>query len=403
MHNPARSANFSALIARWAVLGLVLALAFGLAACDQDGGQEGAQDAALPAPAQEPEGPAPMATPASDEIAALAAAPTGIDFWAHPNVAFNSLMIVSSEAGLVAYNIENGDQVSAAPGIAFDGVAVSYFGFGSLAAGLVAAFDDTADVFRFYGVDNSSRLLTPLDGGPAVRQNVRGFCMGRAVGNSEPTLFVVLRERLRIMNLAPSLDVEGPGVIVSGETSVDIPGSVSSCAVDRDGVALLAGADGAVYRLDTVNAGAAPFVASGRAIDALSVIAAEGGDAEPESASLTGMIAALNAASATIALFDRGDGHALGAVTIAPTAQIDGVETATAMGFTGANMGGLYRNGMLALGYGGDAPGIRMAPANGVFNALSLSLAAPENPRGDAPLPQGDAGLIIDLQALEGE
>ena len=77
---------------------------------------------------------APRAEPLSilptDELSGFTSPATGLAFWVHPNVSFNSLLIVAGEAGIASYNIENGDEVSRAAGRNLRGAEVSYFGIG---------------------------------------------------------------------------------------------------------------------------------------------------------------------------------------------------------------------------------------------------------------------------------
>lgn len=326
-----------------------------------------------------------IGVPASDELPGLSAAPTGIAFWTHPNVAFNSLLVVADETGLASYNMEDGNEVSRVPGLSLDGVALSYVGFAGDAAGLAAAYDTQANSFRFYGIDNASRLFLPLTGGPAMRGPLRDFCLGRADRTAEPTLFTLTKGELRIFNLAMNADDAG-AISVSSDNVLTIPDTITDCAVDSDGVVVLGGNDGAIYRLTGEQSFAAPFAKSGAAIADIAILASE---------SAAGQIAVMGPDTSVIELFDREDGHALGQVMISATDEIDAVDTATAMGATAANLGGLYRDGAVALGIAGEEPSIRMIPANGVANALELPPLAPANPRGDHPEAEETDALII--------
>ena len=362
---------------------LTAATALALLAC----GERADAPGAAPDEAIEPVG-----VIASDNLPGLAAAPTGIDFWVHPNVAFNSLMIVASDEGLVSYNIEDGNEVSRVPGVAFDGAAVSYIGFGPLAAGIAAAYDVNESAFRFYGVDNASRLFLPLGGGPAIRGAVRGFCMGRARRNGDPTLFVVQKGEMQIFNLTPDMNGGEAGIAVSGESGLAIPETATACAVDADGVAVIATEDGEIYRLDGEMSFASPFVRAGaRAISDVAVFSPA-----PEGAPATGWIAALDPASATVRLFDSADGRADGAVRIEASLDLEAVPSALTMGASAANLGGLYRNGVIALGVAGeDAFSIRLIPFNGAVNALGLEAQNAADPRGAPPAAPPEDQLII--------
>ncbi len=346
-----------------------------------------------PGVATERQAPDPVGVIVSDALPDLSAAPTGIDFWIHPNVAFNSLIVVASADGLASYNVENGSEVSRVPGVSLSGVAVSYIGFGPLAAGVVAAFDETEGAFQFYGVDNVSRLFLPLSGGPSIRGAVRGFCMGRAANSADPTLFVVQRGEMKIFNVAPAMDGDSAGIAINSETGTPIPDTATACAVDTAGVVYVLTISGKVYRVDNDSAFEAPFALA--FTDNAGDITFLGSTPADGHSSASGQIAILDGETGIIELFDAADGHVLGAVRIDAGDDIEAVTRATAMGASAANLGGLYRDGVIALGTPDEAPSVRLIPTNGVANALSVTSLPPANPRGAAAAPEVTNDLII--------
>jgi len=364
-----------------------------LAACERISG--GAPDALEPV-----EPATPVDVIASDELP-LGGPATGLDFWIHPNVAFNSLMIVASAEGLASYNIEDGEGVGRIDDIAAQGAVVSYFGFGPLAAGVIAAFDANSNGFRFYGVDNASRAFLPLAGGPLMASEMRGFCFGRALTAPAPSLFVIEPSGVRTFNLALGDDASAPGFAVEGQAFVETPENIRACAVETDGVLLLANDRGDIYRLEGEDAFAAPLRANGASdVAGLALLAAAEG----------GAIALLDGSDGVVQLFNRKTGERLGAMrhTTRDAAFADASDAdengkanapapppATVLGGSGANLGALYRNGVIALGLAkGGEPLVRMIPVIGVQNALSLTPGTPVNPRG-APARQEDDALII--------
>ncbi len=374
---------------RITALAPVLAGILALAACGRD---------AVEAPAPEPVAP-PVGVAASDE-APLGAPATGVAFWMHPNVAFNSLMIVAGADGLASYNIEDGAEVSSAPGVSFAGAAVSYLGFGPQAAGVVATFSPDQSAFAFYGIDNVSRSFLPLSGAPDIRGGVRGFCFGRGDGVDTPSLYVVQRGKI----LAFNFEGQDGGLAPADAITLETPDDLAACAVDINGALLATSTTGAIYRLDGEDSFKTPFAkAEIDEVGGLAVIAAdlpEGGAPEGEDPAAYGQLALLDKTSGAVHLFDRTDGHALGAVTIAATDEIEAVSAAGAMGATGANLGGLYRNGLIALSTNGETPAVRIIPLNGVANALAFPTGAPVNPRGMVA-PVEDDGLLINIEFVE--
>jgi hypothetical protein len=184
------------------------------------------------------------------------------------------------------------------------------------------------------------------------------------------------------------------GVSVNGRSTVDIPESVAACAVDADGVVVLGAENGEMYRLAGENSFAAPFArTSAGALGELAVIFSARLEND---ASTPGYISTLNNETGIMEFFDREDGRALGAVRIDDSIDIEGVDAATAFAASGANLGGLYRNGAVAIAVPGETSAIRLIPANGVANALSLAPMSPGNPRGLAPAPTIENNLIIE-------
>ena len=337
----------------------------------------------------EPEIPAiDAAVTISDQLPNLEAPATGITFWEHPTLPFNGMMIVTSAIGAVTYNIEDGNEVGRAPGVNLSGAAVSYAGYGPQAAGILATLDIDENLFRFYGISNTARTLLPIEGGPVMRGNVRGFCFGRSQEASAPTLFVVQNSKLSIFNFeAVDQGLAGGDVI-----EIEIADNLTGCTIDADGVVMLNTEDGNVFRLAAGETPQTPFA---------SLVVDDAGDFElavgtDEAGAFTGIGLLLNKIDGALHVFDRNDGRTIGVVTVAANQDLDGVTSADVMGMSTSNLGGLYRNGAIAFGTEGEeGPVIRLIPLNGVLNALSLTLDEPLRPRGTEP--EADNDLIIDI------
>ncbi|GJL94219.1 MAG: hypothetical protein DHS20C05_06240 [Hyphococcus sp.] len=338
---------------------------------------------------------------ASDELSGIGAPANGIAFWSHPNVAFNSLIVVATTDGLVSYNVEDRSEVSRVPGLNAQGAGVSYFGFGPQADGIVATFDQDARTFALYSIDNIGRTFSPLSGGPAVRGAIRGFCFGRALTSDAPSLFIIQKGELQVYNFAR--DASAPDtVITASQALIETPDNLVSCAVDRDGVVITAAEDGSIYRLDNDQSFASPFAIANitdtgsiAVIDAAASVDDEpdGGEPSDVESGVSGQLALLDEATGAVHLFSAEDGHFMGAVKIAQTDEIEGVDGAASMGANGANLGGLYRDGVVAIGLR-DFDTLRLIPMNGVSNALEIETGEPVNPRGLAPVVE-DNDLII--------
>jgi hypothetical protein len=320
-------------------------------------------------------------------------------------VAFNSLMIAAGAGSVVSYNIEDGEEVARITDIDAQGAEVSYFGFGPLAAGVLAAFDKNESAFRFFGVDNASRMFLPLAGGPAIEGEVQGFCFGRAVSNPAPSLFVIQQDSIHVFNLSlADAGAAAPGIAIANRATIEAPEPMAACAVESDGVLMLASEDGDIFRVENENSLAAPFATSGAgAVGGLEIVSSSALPAADGAApgAPAGAIALLNSEDGTLALFDRETGDVLGVVRLTRKNEnnepVATAEAASVLGATGANLGALYRDGVVAVGLPEDEPSILLAPVNSVANALDLSGSAPINPRGEIPEAEEDPFIVPGL------
>lgn len=361
---------------------------FVLAACGQE----------AEAPPANVEAPEPVNVPAADQLTGLAAPATGIAFWTHPNVAFNSLMIIAGAEGVASYNIEDGGEVSTLPGVNAQGAAVSYLGYGPRARGLFATYDADASALKIHEIDNITRAFKPVDGDIPVRGALRGFCFGRAADAEAPTLVVLQRGELTryIFRL------ENATLTASAGVTETAPNDIVSCAIDgEDGAVFVARENGAIHRIPASGEGALFASAATGAPGDLTVLL-ETQTSEDGASSVNGQVALLDRASGVIHAFDRRNGEAIGAVRISESFEIPAANAADAMGAISANLGALYRNGALALGLTDEdgAGAVRLIPVNGVLNALALSEGTPPSPRGAAPEVE-ENGLSISAPAIE--
>ena len=325
----------------------------------------------------------------TDDLSGFTSPATGLAFWVHPNVSFNSLLIVAGEAGVASYNIENGDEVSRAAGRNLRGAEVSYFGFGPQAAGFAAAYDTEENAMAFFGIDNNTRAFSPLLADETFVGAMRAFCMGRASSSASPSLFIIQREKIRVLNLESRLD----GIGVESEANIPAPDDLIDCAVDQNGVLIVLDEDGDVFRLDSAQSFNAPFAVTGVRNGRLEIAAKKASTDDPDTD--TGHMVVLDPVNGQLHLFALADGHAQGSLFVAATDEIEAVEAASVVTVTGGNLGAVYRNGAIALGVEGEtSSSVRIVPFNGAINALTIESGEPANPRGEIAEPE-DNGISI--------
>ncbi|WDI30890.1 hypothetical protein PUV54_13095 [Hyphococcus flavus] len=379
----------------------VLAGASLLAACEKKSSEPSADagpDAPVDAPTVTEEAPqGPVDAFFSDELPGLSGPATGIAFWEHPSQSYNSLLIVANADGIVSYNMEDGTEVGRVDGVNAQGVAVSYFGFGASAAGFLATHDAAANAVRLYGIDNSSRTFLPLDGAPELTGEVRDICAGRAPNSSSPMIFAVQETSVRYFSLAANAD----GVSIAEDVTLETPDNLVSCAVDIKGALTLAADNGEIYRLDNEAAFLNPLAIVDDATPAdVAVIQSQSGD----DGAVSEQVLLLDQRTGAVHVFNRDDGEALGAINFSGTDQMPDAEPAVLMGSASANLGALYRDGILGFGAAGDeGPVVRIAPVSTVLNSLSLPVGGPVTARGMAMIKDNELNITLPDINNEGE
>lgn len=318
---------------------------------------------------------------AADGYGAPGDAVNAVAFWSHPSVNFESLVIAATDAGLKAFSIESGEEIASAAAPASK-VSVFYLGSGAAAQGYVIA--SGAGAYALYAIANDAPSLAPLAvTGPAPGADA--FCVSGGV------LYEAGGDRLNARDIA----ILSGGAVIGGSRKIaDAPG-VNACHVDdRSGDILTLSKDGAIRRVDpkTGEGFGLAFVAGGApSASALFLMTT------PEPANAPGgALAILDGESGVISLFDLVDGRALSAVRIKSTFDLNAVAAAKTIAAGYGNYGGVYRDGALAVVTAGDGAPIRLAPWNGVLDALKLPLGENVDPR--APQPAAERERVIDIE-----
>ncbi|MCB2112712.1 MAG: hypothetical protein KDD85_04095 [Parvularculaceae bacterium] len=308
-----------------------------------------------------------------------------VAFWSHPSVNFESLLVAGGDKGLTAYNIESGEKISAAAQGPVDALSVFYSGSGAQARAYVIA--GTNDRYEFYSVDNVTRALSPA---PLANDAMRAgaFCAGRVGGAI--SLFEISKE-----GIAERRIETGENGVTLGNPQKIAPLNLRACHVDeRAGDIVVISDDGALLRLDPK---------SGETFGLAFA------DAPPTSSALVlttapdqvqgGALALLDGETGVVSLFDLVDGHALGAVRVKATFDLEAVSSARAIGAGYGNYGGVYRDGALAIVTADGGAPIRLVPWNGVLGAISQPLGETVDPR--APQAADEDAPVIKIDLIE--
>ena len=335
---------------------------------------------------------------ASDELSGFSDIVRGVDFWAHPTLPFNGLMVVAESAAMTAYNIEDGVEVERVDAISPDGVSIGYVGAGANAAGVAAVFDRTLQQFRFYRIDNVSRefLLAPTL--MVASDAVVGHCIGRRRDDGGLALYAITPQAIERYDLT----VSESGVSATRSLAFAAPAPLIDCAVDEiDGSVFAATESGVIYKLSKsgeIAAFASANISSAKSI-ALTYSGLEPGAPTNE---CCGWIALLSGEDGAVHVFDRDDGAAAGVVRLSASFDVEAVSQGAAMGLGSGNFGGAYRNGVLAIATeNGDEFAVRLAPWNGVLNMLDQPVGASVTRRSIGAEDEPTSEPVIDLDALD--
>ncbi len=335
----------------------------------------------------------------SDSLTDISAEPNAIAFWTHPNVAFNSLLLVASKDGVVSYNMEDGNEVSRLSDINARGAAVGYLGVGQTARSLMVVFDSDASAFKIFEVDDATRGFQPVAGEISIEGAVNGFCLGRAQDATTPSLYVLGQSEMTEYEF----QLNAGTITATATPPRPSPSDITACAVDNiDGAVFIARANGSIHRIPKDGSGALFAHADIENVRDISVLTTA---VETDGiSSVNGQIMLLDQTNGNLHVFDRSTGDALGiaqAKLLNEEGEAVDISGVGIMGATSTNLGGLYRNGAIAIGINSrssQTPGtVHIIPANGLTNQLSLPSGNSLPPRGQ-PEENTDNSLMLDIE-----
>jgi len=316
---------------------------------------------------------------AADGYGAPGANVNAVAFWSHPTINFQSEVLSGTDTGIAAYAIETGDEVASLGDGAVSGLAVLYFGAGPAAQGYAIA--KKAAGYAAYAIDNISGGLTPIavKGGDT---SANAFCAGN--DGASRVLYEIAASGVARRTIDESMTI-GEATALSA-----IPGAVA-CEVDnRNGDVFVISGDGSIKRVDPASGESSGVAFASGDINASALMLMAPATAENTAG---GALLVLDAPNGVISAYDIIDGHAIGAFRIKSTFDLDAVASAKTIGAGFGNYGGVYRDGAVAIVTAGDGAPIRLAPWNGVLDALQIAPGENVDPRS----PQGaedDEGIL---------
>lgn len=353
----------------------------------------GACERKAPADAPAPQSEAVTSEVAASEVAAADAfgvegeTVSAVAFWSHPSINFEGMLLAADAAGVKAYRVETGEAVSSVEQSGIDALSVVYFGQGPTAEGIAIA--SRPGGYDFYIIDNATGALSGT-GLEANAPRTGAFCAGGSAG--APALYEISAAGLSRRTLE-----KDAAKITLGDPAKISTERGASCHVDiGSGAVIVIADDGAVRRVDPQTGESFGLAFAPRAPDASALFPMA---APTPGAAPGGALLLLDGASGVVNLIDLVDGHALGAVKIKSTFDLDAVTAASGVSSGYGNYGGVYRDGAVAIITAGAGAPIRLAPWNGVLDALSLTPGTSVDPR--APQAAADTGTVIDIDLVQ--
>lgn len=319
----------------------------------------------------------------SDESGPLAAQAVGAAFWRHPRFPhLSSIAVVSDGAALSLFNMES-EQLDSLAGPFRIGVDIRYLPETASTDALLAAYNAASQAVEFFTVSQDGQHLEALDG-EAHLGEIAAFCLwqtpaSRAVSLLSVDLAGALSRRELTAGFPGAISASDPVLIAAAGPAAGLAEAESCVVDDENGVAYFA-TPAAIIRIpvgENSEAGAADVFLSARRMSAPVDFALVG-------ASTDGYAIMTAGAAGYAEIWSLGTGERIGGVTFRASGESDAVETFSTMIATGGNFGGLYRNGLILLGEPIDdsgAPNFKLAPWNGIANALGLEIAALSSPR----------------------
>ncbi|MEM6852465.1 MAG: phytase [Pseudomonadota bacterium] len=369
-----------------------------LAACEP--GSEVGETSATEAP--EAAAPADNLLTPSDRILDLPRPISDAAYWTHPSLPFRGAIAAVDGARLALWDLEAQllDEREGRFGPALD---VRYGGSpegdGPEAArpALLATYDADIEAFVFFTIDLADRVLAPL-GWAQTDAAPQALCLSQGSTPDELYLFAST-DAPGLRQFALEQTADGVEATLIRETPL-VAEALHCVGDDVFGYVYLSDADGALVRVarDPSEDVIAENVSNGALIarsTGLGLVYQAGGQAFL-------LAGEGDTANPSILIYD------LSTITFDGAFSLDAenMGAATALSATNANLGGVYRDGMVVAGLGATAnAGARIlyAPWNGVANALELPLSRGPQPRDlglppkPARAPDQSGGVQIDI------
>ncbi|GGD03151.1 hypothetical protein [Aquisalinus flavus] len=312
--------------------------------------------------------------PVTDELGSFASEVHGLALWAHPTVAYQGAVLAANgDAGLIAIDFEKGNP-DAVEGTFVGGLAVTYPDWTRGDESLIAAYDADSG-YRFFDIDAEALTFREweVSGANALPADPLQICVV-ARGDAAIADIAVIGQENTISHASINQNQDG-SLSMSAPVTVNVPQPLACAGDDSHGIIVIATGTGKLVAVGTggeTSDGSdpddRPFV------DRIATL---------PSSDVNGIATSLQSGQGQILLSYRGEdarffgydietGEELGAFTVSPLSEIDGVSGLNLFAADGGNFGGIYRKGVLATIGGDETRTLKLAPLSTALRNWSL-------------------------------
>lgn len=365
-----------------------------------DRGGQAADDVASPAPQQNR-----TDIPVTDELGSFASAVYGLAVWAHPTVAYQGAVLAANgDAGLIAIDFEKGNPDSV-DGTFVGGLAVAYPDWARGDESLIAAYDSGGG-YRFFDIEAEALTFSEWDvsGAAGLPADPRQICVA-SHGDTALVNIAVISQENTVSHASITQNQDG-SLSVSAPVMVNVPQPIACAGDDSHGMIVFATGSGTLVAVGTGGETSDASPPDDRPF--VDIIA------NLPSPDVNGIATSLQTGQGQILVSYRGDdarffgydietGEDLGAFTVSPLSDIEGVSGLNLFAADGGNFGGIYRKGVLATIGGDESRTLKLAPLSTALRNWSLFDAEVLNRRAitQQDEPADDGGLDFSVPDFE--
>lgn len=342
-----------------------------------------------PSATDEQSTPAPTQTAVAttDEPIRLPSSATGLAFWSHPTLPFESLIIAATGTGLYSHTLEGQSPATIIDGFTAYGLSIAYRASADDSGymeGILATYDQDNQAFRFFRIQNDNQefvediVSLPWRTGTNSETNPAptAFCLINTGDNG--LSLVIYTEQGRATYTLPT---NTPTLSRDQLQTSAMDTTITQCVGDHEtGEIFSLDQSGALYKNNLDQSPKILRPAGTASIDGKARDIALGHFLVNEER--TRSVYMLNAENGVVTIVNAANGETQGAINLGEFSDLSGVAGATRLAVGSDNFGGIYRAGAVALAsLDAEKAAVRLTSLLAVARALGISIEGPSGIR----------------------